>query len=137
MSRQTPISELMTTHVHTLEVGAQLSEVRRLLTQQRVHHVPIVDKGVLVGMISSRDLVGILRRAKSAPGESVDQTLDRSSTVAKVMSSELVTVRSDESVEQAIERIADGSIHSVLVLDAGRRLVGIVTDTDLLDYLCD
>lgn len=137
MSRKTPISELMTTHVHTLEVGAQLSEVRRLLTQQRVHHVPIVDKGVLVGMISSRDLVGILRRAKSAPGESVDQTLDRSATVAKVMSSELVTVRSDDSVEQAIEQIADGSVHSVLVLDAGRRLVGIVTDTDLLDYLCD
>jgi CBS-domain-containing membrane protein len=137
MSRKTPISELMTTRVHTLEVGAKLSEVRRMLTEQRVHHLPIVDKGVLVGMVSSRDLVGILRRAKPAPGESVDQTLDRSSTVAKVMSSELVTVRSDESVEQAIERIADGSVHSVLVLDAGRRLVGIVTDTDLLDYLCD
>jgi CBS domain-containing protein len=137
MSRKTPISELMTTHIHTLEVGAKLSEVRRMLTEQRVHHLPIVDKGVLVGMVSSRDLVGILRRAKTVPGESIDQTLDRSSTVAKVMSSQLVTVRSDESVEQAIERIADGSVHSVLVLDAGRRLVGIVTDTDLLDYLCD
>ena len=136
MSRKTPISELMTTRVHTLEVGAKLSEVRRLLTEQRVHHVPIVDKGVLVGMVSSRDLVGILRRAKMGPGESVDQTLDRSGTVAKVMSSDLVTVRRDESVEQAIERIADGSVHSMLVLDAGRRLVGIVTDTDLLDYLC-
>ena len=137
MSRKTPISELMTTRVHTLEAGAKLSEVRRMLTEQRVHHVPIVDKGVLVGIVSSRDLVGILRTAKPGSGESVDQTLDRSSSVAKMMSSDLVTVRSDESVEQAIERIADGSVHSVLVLDAGRRLVGIVTDTDLLDYLCE
>jgi CBS domain-containing protein len=137
MSRKTPISELMTTRVHTLEVGAKLSQVRRLLTEQRVHHVPIVEKGVLVGMVSSHDLVRILHAAKPRPGESVDQTLDRSSTVAKVMSADLVTLRSDESVEQAIERIADGSIHSVLVLDAGRRLVGIVTDTDLLDYLCE
>jgi len=47
-----------------------------------------------------------------------------------------VTVQAGDSVEQAIERIADGTIHSVLVLDEGRRLVGIVTDTDLLDYLC-
>lgn len=136
MPKKTPISELMTTHVHTLEVGAKLSEVRRLLTEQRVHHVPIVAEGVLVGMVSSRDLVRVLHTAKPAPGESIDQTLDRSSTVAKVMSSELVTLRSDASVEQAIERIAEGSVHSVLVLDAGRRLAGIVTDTDLLDYLC-
>jgi CBS domain-containing protein len=137
MPRKTPISELMTTHVHTLDVGAKLSEVRRVLTKQRVHHVPIVDDGVLVGMVSSRDLVRILHAAKAGAGESVDETLDRSSTVAKLMSSDLVTVRSDESVEQAVERIADGSIHSVLVLDAGGRLVGIVTDTDLLDYLCE
>jgi CBS domain-containing membrane protein len=137
MSRKTPISELMTTQVHTLEVGAKLSEVRRMLTEQRVHHVPIVAEGVPVGMVSSRDLVRILRAAKPAAGASIDETLDRSSTVAKVMSSELVTVGADESVERAIESIADGSVHSVLVLDAGRRLVGIVTDTDLLDYLCE
>jgi CBS domain-containing protein len=137
MQRKTPIAELMTRHVQTLEVGAKPSEARRLLSKQRMHHLPIVDRGVLVGMLSSRDLMRALRRAKAAPGESVDAVLDRSATVAEMMSTELVTARADESVEDAIERLADGSIHSVLVLDEGRRLVGIVTDTDLLDYLCE
>lgn len=136
MSRKTPISDLMTTHVRTLSIDAKLSEARRALTTERIHHLPIVENGILVGMISSRDLVRILREAKAGGSESVDEILDRCSSVAKLMSSDLVTVRADDSVERAIELIADGSIHSALVLDASRHLVGIVTDTDLLDYLC-
>jgi CBS domain-containing protein len=136
MSRKTPISELMTTPVRTLGVDARLSEVRRALTQEDIHHLPIVEDGILVGMISSRDLVRILREAKPGAAESVDEILDRSSSVAKLMSSELVTARANDSVDRAIELIAEGSIHSVLVLDASRHVVGIVTDTDLLDYLC-
>jgi CBS domain-containing protein len=136
MSRKTPISELMTTPVRALGVDARLSEVRRALTKERIHHLPIVENGILVGMISSRDLIRILREARAGGTESVDEILDRSSSVAKLMSSELVTARPDDSVERAIELIADGSVHSVLVLDVSRHLVGIVTDTDLLDYLC-
>jgi CBS domain-containing membrane protein len=137
MPRKTPISELMTSRVQTLDVGAKPSEARRVLSEQRVHHVPIVDDGVLVGIVGSRDLVRILRSTPAGASESVDEVLDRSGDVAQVMSTELVTLRSDASVEDAIECIAAGAVHSVLVLDADRRLVGIVTDTDLLDYLCE
>jgi CBS domain-containing protein len=136
MPSKTPISKLMTTPVRTLGVGAPLSEARRVLTQERIHHLPVVDHGILVGMISSRDLVRILRAARAGGSENVDAILDRSSSVAKLMSSDLVTLHVDDSVERAIELIADGDLHSVLVLDADRRLVGIVTDTDLLDYFC-
>ena len=135
MPRKTPISELMTTRVRTLGIDARLSEARHLLSQERMHHLPIVDGGTVVGMISSRDLIRVLRQAKAGGAENVDEILDRSSSVAKTMNSDLVTARVDDSVERAIELIADGSIHSVLVLDANRRLVGIVTDTDLLDFL--
>ena len=137
MSRKTPISQLMTTHVRTLGVDAKPSEARRVLSQERIHHLPIVENGKLVGLISSRDLVEVLRDAEAGGTESVDQILDRSSSVAKLMSTPLVTLRPDDPVDRAIELIADGTIHSVLVLDAERRLVGILTDTDLLDYLCE
>ena len=137
MPRRTPISQLMTTHVRTLAVDAKPSEARRVLSQERIHHLPIVENGKLVGLISSRDLVEVLRDAEAGGTESVDQILDRSSSVAKLMSTPLVTLRPDDPVERAIELVADGTIHSVLVLDGERRLVGIVTDTDLLDYLCE
>jgi CBS domain-containing protein len=137
MSRKTPISQLMSKHVRTLDVDAKLSEARRVLTQERIHHLPIVERGVVVGLLSSRDLVGILREAKAGGSESVDAVLDRCSTIRNAMSTPLVTLRPDDPLERAIDLIADGSIHSLLVLDADRRLAGIVTDTDLLDYLCE
>jgi CBS domain-containing protein len=136
MSRRATISELMTRRVRTLGVDAKLSEARRALTQERIHHLPIVEGGILVGLLSSRDLVGILREAKAGGAENVDAILDRASSIREVMSTDLVTLRPDDPVERAVDLIADGTIHSLLVLDEQRRLVGILTDTDLLDYLC-
>jgi CBS domain-containing protein len=51
------------------------------------------------------------------------------------MKTELVTIRENESIEKAIDVLADGSIHSVLVINKDERLVGIATNIDLLDYL--
>lgn len=68
--------------------------------------------------------------------QKTDDLLDGGSTLAGVMSIELATIRSDENAEAAIDLIASGAIHSVLVVDREERLVGIVTDTDLLEYLC-
>ena len=136
MTRSTPISELMASPVQTVGLDAKLSEVRRALTQGNFHHVPVVDGDTLVGIVSSRDLLRVYREFSSKVSEKADDLLDHGSTVAGIMSTELVTIRSRESVEAAIELIASGTIHSVLVLDEEERLVGIVTDTDLLDYLC-
>ena len=75
------------------------------------------------------------RAGAATTPEEIDDLLDRSATLAETMSTDLATLRADEPVERAIERIAEGRLHSVLVLDTESRLVGIVTDTDLLDYL--
>jgi len=135
MPKTTPISHLMTSRVHSLGIDAQLSEVRQLLKRESCHHVPIIDGERLAGMVSSRDLVRVLRDAVPVASLGVDELLDRSATVSQVMSRDLVTMCDDENVDRAIDLIADGHLHSVLVVDESHRLVGIVTDTDLLDYL--
>jgi len=129
------ISRIMTSGVRSLGVDASLSEVRHLLKSEGCHHVPIVDGDRLAGMISSRDLVRVLRDAVPVASLDVDELLDRSARLGEVMSRDLVTMRSDDPVERAIDLIADGRLHSVLVVDEDGRLVGIVTDADLLDYL--
>ncbi len=137
MPRSTPISDVMTKHVLAVGVDAKLSEVRQLLTGEDIHHVPVVEGRRPVGIISSRDLVQLVREAgASQAGLGIDDLLDRAGNLSEVMTRDLVTMRSDEAVDRAIDLIADGSIHSVLVVDLDHRLVGIVTDTDLLDYLC-
>lgn len=136
MVSTTPISECMTTHVTTLPIDAAPSEARRLLSREDINHLPVIERGRVVGVLSSRDLIRALRAAGASRGEAIDAILDRSANVADLMSREIVTIHPDDSVETAIDRIADGRLHSLLVLNDDRKLVGIVTDTDLLDYLC-
>lgn len=133
MTKSVPVSQVMTSQVRTLGPDATLGEVRRLLRSERCHHVPIVDGGRLVGIVSSRDL---LRRLQgSAPAGSTGLDVLDHIGVAELMSRDPVTLHPDESVDRAIDLIADGQLHSVLVVDDDGGLVGIVTDTDLLAYL--
>lgn len=138
MTLTAPISTIMTRSVHTLAVDSKLSEVRRALIANEFHHMPIVDGHKLVGMISWRDLVRAYRTSRDADASDpfgIDEVLDRSFRIEDAMTRELVTVRDDDSIDRAIDLIADAHIHSVLVLDSNERLVGIVTDKDIVDYL--
>lgn len=53
------------------------------------------------------------------------------------MSTELITVKQDEPLRIAVDHMSNGAVHSVLVVDDGGDLVGIVTSTDLIQQLGD
>jgi CBS domain-containing protein len=127
----------MRTKLRTVDVRDGLDKVREALRSEAFHHVPILDGKHLVGIISSRDLVRVFREAFN--GEEGKGKLSDSgrTTIEGTMQTDLVTLRSDESVEKAIDVLADGAIHSVLVLDESDELKGIVTNIDLLEYLFD
>ena len=82
------------------------------------------------------DLMRVYRRFRDARSQRTDDLLDSRSSVGEVMTTRLVTIRAHETIDTAIELLATGEVHSALVLDREDRLVGIVTDTDILDYLC-
>jgi acetoin utilization protein AcuB len=125
----------MTKRVQTADVGDTLSKVRRMVADGSFHHVPILDGDVLVGIISSRDLVQVYRHLSNTDATGSDFALPEEPSIARTMTTDLVTMRSDESVEKAIDTLGDGRIHSILVLDEDERLIGIVTNIDLLEYL--
>jgi CBS domain-containing protein len=52
-----PVTSVMTAEVHTCMPGVQLTDLARLMTDERVRHVPVVDDDVLVGIVSIGDVV--------------------------------------------------------------------------------
>ena len=52
-----PVSSVMTADVHTCVPGASVPDLARLMTDQRVRHVPVVEDGALVGIVSIGDVV--------------------------------------------------------------------------------
>ena len=53
----TAVSEIMTREVHTCESAQDLDVVMAVMTERRIRHVPVVDDGAMVGIISIGDVV--------------------------------------------------------------------------------
>ncbi len=56
-ARDTPVSELMTTKIIYTTPGATLNQVMGIMTEARIRHIPVLDEGRLLGIISIGDLV--------------------------------------------------------------------------------
>jgi CBS domain-containing membrane protein len=127
----------MTEDVETVQVGDPMSAVRRLMMKGGFHHVPVLDGLNLVGILSARDLMRLSFALGEKASEGVDAALDARYALEKVMEKDLVTLRDDEPILTAVNALADGSLHSVLIVNKADSLVGIITNIDLLEYLFD
>lgn len=120
----TTVEEVMTPDPLTLLPTATVGDAYALMTERGFRHVPIVEAGLLLGVISMTD-VGHL-------GAKVPEILAK--PLHEVMSKKLVTVKPAETVASAAAMMASRKINSLLVV-TGNQLVGIVTTYDLLDAL--
>jgi CBS domain-containing protein len=56
-SDSTPVSQIMTSPVHTVSPDKSVQDCMRIMTEQRIRHLPVVDRGRVAGVISIGDLV--------------------------------------------------------------------------------
>jgi acetoin utilization protein AcuB len=99
----------------TVAPGASLGEARDLTLERGIRHLLVVDDGRLVGIVSDRDL-------KGARGEPA---------VGDIMTRAVIAVAPDAPVEEAGHLMVREKI-SALPVTLGERVVGIVTETDVL-----
>ena len=131
------VKDLMTAHVETVGPAESGLDAVARMVRARVRHLPVVNReGMLVGVVTDRDL----RHHLLAPHvfgrrreRRVDELLD-SVRVAEVMSTDLVTVEPEALLADAATIMHDERVGSLPVVDRGR-LVGVLTETDMLRYL--
>jgi type IV pilus assembly protein PilB len=117
------VRQVMSTKLMVVEPGTLLSEVARICTERGVTGCPVVSqRGNLLGVVSVNDLIS----ADFLPerGRTVQ-------TVREVMSSKLITIGPDESVEAAVQLLWQHKVHRLLVLEE-KKLIGVVTPFDLM-----
>ncbi len=115
------IKDLMTTNPTTCPPSATVVEVARVMKQEDVGSVPVVEGDRLVGMVTDRDIV--IRVI--ADGKDVEST-----TVSDIVSSDVVTVDPDTSIDQALDLMSENQVRRLPVVEDGR-LVGIVAVADV------
>jgi acetoin utilization protein AcuB len=125
------IAKIMSSAPVVVEPKAPLRKVYREMAEHRIRHIPVVSADGLVGVISDRDVREALPSPMS-PGEAMEfaAAMDRI-PVWEVMAEGVVTVTPRTSLAEAAHMLAGRKIGCLPVLDAGR-LVGIVTETDML-----
>ncbi|GMV12341.1 MAG: CBS domain-containing protein [Polyangiaceae bacterium] len=111
------VQTVMTEDPIWLDFRATTGEAARKLSDKRVHHLPVLKEGVVIGMISERDL------RDAVPDISV----------TRVMSDHPVTVTPDTDLKDVADRMIEQHIGAVIVVDPeSSRLVGIVSYVDVL-----
>jgi CBS domain-containing protein len=127
----------MSANVITVHHGDPISKVRKLMNDTGIHHVPVVSGDNLVGIISWSDILRLsFGDAFHADERAVDAALDHSKKIEDVMKTEPFTIPHDGKIREAAEVLARGDFHALPVVQ-GRKLVGIVTSSDLIKYLLD
>ena len=125
------VKDVMQEHPVTATLETRLPNLVRLLQRRGFRHLPVLDGGKLAGIISDRDLKQSKASAAStAEGRERDRLLEEL-TAEQIMARTVVTIGPMCGVEEAAHLMATRKI-SALPVTEGDRLVGIVTETDVL-----
>jgi CBS domain-containing protein len=115
------IRDVMTSNPRTIEPSTSLHEAARLMRDQDVGSLPIVEGDRLFGMLTDRDI------AIRAVAEGKDVT---STTAQEIASRQVVTVDPDQGLDEALRLMASHQVRRLPVIEEDGRLVGIVAQAD-------
>lgn len=115
------VSEVMTAQVATAQPDSSIRAVGRMMSDVDTGVIPITDDGKVVGVVTDRDIV--IRAV--AEGSDLDQP------VSTIMSSDIQTCTEDDTVADAVGKMASQKIRRLLVLNESGRLAGIVSLGDI------
>jgi CBS domain-containing protein len=125
--------DVMTPSPLTVPPQASAAEVWDLMRERAVRHLPVVDGGTLVGMLSDRDLAHFdLGRVLTVEGaEALRREL--ATPALKVMSPDVITVEPEAELGEVIDLLVENRIGAVAVVrPETQELVGIVSYIDVL-----
>ena len=128
------VREIMMGSPVTLKPQDTLDLANDVISLGRIRHIPVVEDGRLVGIISERDLIGAAASQIFGLKQKSKSALLKSVLIKEVMKKRVVTAAPDTPIKDVAHLMAEKKIGCVPVLSAGA-VVGLVTTTDILRYV--
>jgi CBS domain-containing protein len=127
------VKDIMTPDVATLDRNDELSLADDIMKLGRIRHLPVVDEGRLVGIISQRDLFKASLTSAMGYGEKAKREFIKLVVVKEVMVGDVITISTEASIEEAGRLMLEKKIGCLPVIEDGD-LVGLITETDILRH---
>jgi CBS domain-containing membrane protein len=130
------VKDIMVKDVTTLGRNDSMDLADDVMSLGRIRHLPVVDEGRVVGVVSQRDLFKSALAAALGYGETAQKKLLKTLRVKEVMSEPAIIISPEATIRQAARLMLEKKIGCLPVVQ-GHTLVGIVTETDLLRHVVD
>jgi len=125
------VSDLMTRNIIPVYSNQSLKDVARLFIEKNISGAPVLDGSFFVGEISKTDILNLVGKKELSELADEDYKKLERVRVYEVMKKP-ICIFENESVEKAKKMMDKFKIRRLLVIDKSKRLVGIITRTDLL-----
>jgi acetoin utilization protein AcuB len=119
------ISRFMTKSPHTIGINATLAEARDRMNRYGLRHLPVLQAGALVGLLSQRD-IQLLETLKDVDPKTVK--------VEEAMSQDALSVEPEASIAEVARRMAERRCGSAVIERRGE-ILGIFTTVDALNAI--
>ena len=137
MDSNTTISKIMTTNVIALTLDNSLLDAEQLFKSYKIRHIPVVRNKDIIGILSLTDL-----QRMSFTDIHLEHHLETEGTLFEALSVEQVMVKnpiqiiSSKTIKEVAEILSKNEFHALPVVE-NHELIGIVTTTDLLNYMIE
>jgi acetoin utilization protein AcuB len=129
------VQDIMSRRVVTVELDDKISAVKEIFDNLKFHHVLVVEDGVLLGVVSDRDLLKALSPNIGTSTESYKDTATLNKRVHQIMSREPSRLHPEATLLEAINVFNTHTISCIPIVDHADRPVGILSWRDILKAL--
>jgi CBS domain-containing protein len=119
---RTSVADVMTRRVVYLPDDTPVDEAAQAMRNQGIGDLVVTHGSTMVGLVTDRDIVIRAIAEGLAP---------RTTTLASIVTHELIMVEQSATVEEAVQAMRDRGVRRLLVCDADRKLVGIISLSDV------
>ena len=127
------VEDIMTAKVFTVEQHDLIDRVFFLIHYEKIRHLPVVEKGKVIGIVSDRDLYKVLGpKNNSNVIEGTSELHVVHKKVQNIMHRGVLTVHPESYVSEAASLMANNRVGALPVVDKDNKLMGIISATDIL-----
>ncbi len=129
------IDRLMTRKLVTIGFDDSLNEIKGIFEEVSFHHLLVVEKGKLFGIISDRDLFKSLSPSLGTAAETQKDLSTLSKKAHQIMTRKPITLQAHNTAYEAIDIFIKKSISCIPIVDEDNQPVGILSWRDILKAL--
>lgn len=131
------IAKIMTTELIFVHPDETVGEMHKLLKTLPIHHLLVMERGTLLGLVSDRDIFKHLSPYADTKLEGNKDRFTANLPASRIMAQNVTTIANGATIREAAKKMTDFGVGLLPVTNENNKVIGILSWKDVLRYLAD